>query len=356
MKTLKFLAFFIAAALFFSCEKDTPEKLQTFEAEIEFGISHIMPTGAKDLPADGTQPPVPTCPQDLNPVSATIEIREFDGYDPAFPEDDIPLATGELVGVFSPEVFFDSDGRLYSQTFSFKLGDDNQKDLVVTQFVIRDGNGEIIMATPETPSDFDVYVTNPLPMKFTAEAYQKKQIPIEVLCFIPSEAENFGFNWFQIDQVVVRHFHIFGNICGYTNEWDLADFVNTPYDDLFDLSVDMPALFIVTVTDTEGNMAKPDTEYTYANFEYDNGGWIYHSGPLKVDYPDYLGRTNNFEFKLEIVRPGNNGLQFEEYVLTATDDGEIKDEDDNPLVDRPILFVLGGCSVDGAHDIVIIPE
>ena len=344
MKTLKFLAFFIAAALIFSCEKDAPEKDQMFEAEIEFGITHIMPTGAKDLPMDPVVDP-PECPDDLDAVSAEIHIMPKGGD----PDNDVVI--------YEPDVFY-VDGKLYTQTIKFELGTADSKEFTITRFLLLNAGGDEIMATPEENSNYAQYV-NPLftiEYDFTVDAFQKTELPIEVLCFIPSDFENFGFNWFQIGQVVVRHFHIFGNICGYTNLWDLDDFENTIYDELFDLSVDMPALFKVTVTDTEGNMAQ--TEYVFQNYYMDENTWdyVYKEGPLKVEYPDHLGKLNNFEFKLEIRRPGSNGLGYEEYVLTATNDGSIYDADGNELVDTPILFVLGGCSTPGTHDIVIIPE
>ena len=337
MKTLKFLAFFIAAALFFSCEKDAPEKDQMFEAEIEFGITHIMPTGAKDLPMDPVVDPPPPCPDDLHAVSAEIDIEHPDG----------------TIETYFPDVFY-VDGKLYSQTIKFELEGDGPHTFTVKKFLLFNYAGDEIMATPEYGAHYAQYVNYTIDYVFTVEEFGKTEVPIEVLCFIPSEYENFGFNWFQIGQVVVRHFHIFGNICGYIEGyWDLAHFEGSKYSiyrggDEY-LAMDMPAIFKVVVTDLQDNMAQ-----TY--YEFDNDNINDYGDVLKVEYPDHLGKLNEFEFEIRIKSPdGMGGLDWHPiYTLTATDAGPITDEDGNEL-GSPILFVVGGCSYEDHHDITLWP-
>ncbi len=342
MKTLKFLAFFIAAALIFSCEKDAPEKDQMFEAEIEFGITHIMPTGAKDLPMDPVVDP-PECPDDLDAVSAEIHIMPKGGD----PNTDVVI--------YEPDVFY-VDGKLYTQTIKFELGTADSKEFTITRFLLLNAGGDEIMATPEENSNYAQYV-NPLftiEYDFTVDAFQKTELPIEVLCFIPSDFENFGFNWFQIGQVVVRHFHIFGNICGYIEDvWGLEDFEGTDYSIYLggdqNLAIDMPAIFKVVVTDLQDNMAQ-----TY--YPFDNDNINDYGDVLKVEYPDHLGKLNEFEFEIRIKSPdGMGGFDWHPiYTLYATDAGPITDEDGNEL-ESPILFVVGGCSYDDHHDITLWP-
>ncbi len=195
LKLILILSLFVGLA---ACQKDTPE-MDAATVEIEFGISHLLPDGTKDLPADPTQ--VPTCADDLTAVKAEIDILQPDGS----------------TKTYHPEVFYVGD-KLYTQTIKLELGKDVDKGtFVITKFLVKNGEDpeKIIMAVPETGSDYAEYISpdKTIGYSFEINAFEKKEIAVEVLCFVREEYENFGFTWFEIGQIEVRSLCFFGDIC-----------------------------------------------------------------------------------------------------------------------------------------------
>jgi hypothetical protein len=190
MKIFRLLSIISVVLLIGACQK---EEIQTTSVtqDVSFGISEIDPL--KSLKNDGWDF---TCVTDINgnpvvPATAEIEILDSDNN----------------TTTFNPAVFY-LDSKLYTQSIKLPTG-----DYSITKFVLRSGDGDIIMATPEQGAAFAQYVTKSLDFQFTVEAFKKTEIDIEVLCFISQEYQSFGFFWFEITEIVIREFCFFGDIC-----------------------------------------------------------------------------------------------------------------------------------------------
>ena len=50
---------------------------------------------------------------------------------------------------------------------------------------------------------------------FKIIAFEKAEYAIDVLCYIPAEWDNFGFEWFEVTEITLREQCFFGDICIY---------------------------------------------------------------------------------------------------------------------------------------------
>jgi hypothetical protein len=76
--------------------------------------------------------------------------------------------------------------------------------------------------------------------------FTKVEIPVEVLCFLPSVYDKFGFIWFEITEIVVREFCFFGDVCANGDPYTPSDFEGSAYE-AFGLAVDMHAIYEIRV-------------------------------------------------------------------------------------------------------------
>ena len=325
----------IAAALFFSCEKDTPEKEQMVEAEVEFGISHILPDGTKNLPLDPLDDP-PTCPDDMDPVRAHIEIDGF--QDP-----------------FKPLVF-EVDGKLYTQSIKFYIDPNQEQDFTITKFFIENASGEIIMATPNEGSDYAEYIDDDyhLPFDFTVDAFMKTEIGIEVLCFVPDDFDKFGFNWFEIGQFIVREYNFYGDFC----IKDAAQYANSSYASQtgFPASgfIDAPAIFEIHVFEKDA----PEDADPLKTFTNEVEDWYGVGAPLEIDVLMEYGKE--YRLELHLLVSTNNAFEFV-HIYTFYADTEMAQVPLTNIEGVPydithevLDFVVGGC-VYGDPDLQLPP-
>jgi hypothetical protein len=210
----------------------------------------------------------------------------------------------------------------------------------------------IVMATPSVDGDYKQYVKDPVAMTFNVNAFTKIQIPIDVLCFNASDYENFGFEWFQITEIIIREHCFFGDIClnGVAPEPNvLEDYVGSLYDvEQLPLGVqmDMPAIFKIHSFRTYNSVTNelPDSPLTNASVEYGYGAGY----ALCVQYPDQITLDGEvFTFELWVwVKNSAGGYSYQQYdTYTCTDDGPLTNvngpvKGTNGVVD----FAIGNCS------------
>ena len=219
----KLLLVFLATALVFGCQKKE-KNVTPNQQDVVFGITQVDP-GAGLKSTDNW-----ICPTDGNgdllvPVTAKIKIA---GYPTPF----------------TPAVY-SLDGKLYTQAIKLPVGNSGQTTYTVTRFLLKDASGTTIMATPTTGSDYSEYVGVTVDFTFDVNKFAKKQVPVDVLCFLPEEYTNFGFDWFIVTQTVVREKCFFGDICLNGAPYSPADFNGSSYGN--SLGVDVPAIMKIVV-------------------------------------------------------------------------------------------------------------
>jgi hypothetical protein len=275
------------------------------------------------------------------PVFAKIKIGEIEGPDPG--------PGGETSGFYDVPVFY-TNGNLYTQAFKLPVNEDDCieidvnggeleccTDYTITQFYLYGenplfGNPDypdapefiIIKAAPLSGSDFQEFVDpdHALDLEFEVCAFEKVEIYIDVLCFIPDDFDLFGFFWFEITEITVREMCFFGDVCidwwmyyyddGECIPWVPIDFWTStdPTTNLYQsqmqgIQADMPAIFELKLYKEDANgvfqlIKTANNEYYPPDFTQFWGG---ENNPLCIRYADYDFETDNFMLELYIYGP-----------------------------------------------------
>jgi hypothetical protein len=205
----------------------------------------------------------------------------------------------------------------------------------------------ILAAAPHSGSVYAPYVTNPLTITFTVAKFGKLMQPVECVCYQQSNYTDFGFLFFQIQEVTVRQQAFFGDLC----IKNISDYIGSLYaQQTAGLQPDVPAIFKIEVWRNGTLMST-----------FDNSAWLGVGQPLLVSYADRQGIVDNFEFKLYVLVRQGAGFNYVYFTSWfATDGGTVQykdnlgnytvaDKDSNGVID----FSLGYCSPDA--DLVLPP-
>ena len=222
------------------------------------------------------------------------------------------------------------DGKLYTQAIKLKAGAH-----VLEYFALMDDMGtpedkiddEIVKATPMEASEFARYVEYILPKPLKIVAFQKFELKIDVLCYIKSVYEYFGFVWFEVNEMTIREQCFFGDFC----LPHLDDYEGSLYA-LNGLLVDEVAIFMIRAFRNDEVLGK-----FYNTYEVEEE--LLFKEPLCIQYSDRDKAEDLFKFELWIyVKVGEDF----EYVLfhtwEFTDDEKIENGGDGV-----VEFVLGDC-------------
>lgn len=231
------------------------------------------------------------------------------------------------------DVFY-LDGVIYTNTLKLTPGSHT-----VGSFTLQNDNGtpndtsddKIVKATPLSTSDFAGFVQNALPFDFTVDAFFKAEVNIEILCYEAADFNNFGFAWFNVNEITVRELCFFGDIC-VSDPADLSAYENTIYaDQLNGVRHDMPAIFKIKV-------------YRNNNFliSYNNESYKGEGHALCVQYPDFDNVTDTYKFELWVKVMNGSTFEYVKYhTFTTTDASQL-----NAGADNVLDFVIGTCVPD----------
>ncbi|MBE0651412.1 MAG: hypothetical protein IH595_11290 [Bacteroidales bacterium] len=319
----------LVIGLFASCQKKSPNAPATTQA-VSFGIQQVDPNSLK---ADGVDPIL--CNDTIIPDMAWITIDNVDYY-------------AQLTTV---------DGQLYTQSIQLPPTSETNPN-VVTKFVLYkeisgvkgfDDGDLIAFGIPETGSEFAVYVNAPVSFPITVTAFAKAEIPVQVLCFNADKYTEFGYDWFNITQIIVREQCFFGDFC--TKHF--ADYAGSDYaNQSTGLALDMPAIFQIKGFVKSGDGAwGPLPGGNEGVFTNDNAaaGWGV-GAPVCVQYPDRVGVVDSLRFELYILVKQGGAFNFVLFHTWMFADAEMIPAGNDGVVD----FELGNCNVTGA-DLVLPP-
>jgi len=186
------------------------------------------------------------------------------------------------------------------------------------------------MATPEKGSHYAKYTSPNVDFEIYVNKFAKREVPIQVLCFLPEQYEDFGFDWFQITEIVVREQCFFGDIC----VDDPTVYENTIYNSQANgVQIDMPAIFYI-------DAYKDGIAIPYSPFG--NTSWFGETKPLCVQYPDNLSiEGEEFTFNMFVLVPDNEGtFNYQFYKTWTFKDDEMIPTGGDGIVD----FVIGDCN------------
>ncbi len=245
----------------------------------------------------------------------------------------IVLENEDAVESIHEPLTFTLDNKLYTQSIKLAPG-----DYIIKEFALMSEDNQVVKATPMLGADFDEYVSNPIDdlVDFHITAFEKAQYAIDVLCYIPAEWDNFGFEWFEVTEITLREQCFFGDIC-------IDDF-NAYAGSLYDNPLVNDEVAIYKILVFRDRIDNPSPVGMFYNTYYENDVLMYRS-PLCVQYADYDLDVNNFEFELWILT--NFGYE-KFHVWTFTDAERIPSNnfDYVPGYDDGVVdFVFGDCVV-----------
>ncbi|MEI6173208.1 MAG: hypothetical protein WCR01_05600 [Bacteroidota bacterium] len=200
------------------------------------------------------------------------------------------------------------------------------------------GDDPVIAAAVHEGAPYANLVTSWLTKDFSISPYKKNMMEVELVCYDEANFTSFGFEYFKLDQTVIREQHFFGDLC-IRNAYE---YYNSPYSQLLggnaNLLLDLPAIFQVEVL---RNGISTGT--------FNNNSITGISEPLKVQYADRLAITDNFEFKLSAMVRSGVSFQYQYLHSWNFQDSEKIQAGTDGVVD----FGIGNCNPDA--DLVLPP-
>ncbi len=350
----KVILLFLITAVMFSCKKNETTKPDVKkEAEVSFNVTTILPDAGRDWTPSYD---VPEC--DPQAGVATYAKIKIDGLEGGFPG---PDGTGSAY--FDVPVFW-TNNNLYTQALKLPvdpadcLDDVCCTEYTITEFYLYDENDVLIKAAPLPTSPFQDFVDpeHALNLTFFVCAFEKVEIYIDVLCFIPDDYDLFGFFWFEITEITVRELCFFGDVCIdwwlYAMQFPLDGWENSLYAGQFNgIQNDMPAIFILSLYKQDATGAYVhvrdwNNEYYPPDFV---NPWLGENDPLCIRYADYDNETDNFKLEMYIYGPWcnpafcytNTGETPMPQMVWTWTDGDVSGIDLND--DGVVEFAWGDC-------------
>ena len=219
------------------------------------------------------------------------------------------------------------DGKLFTQAIKLAAGNH-----ILKEFSLMDNNGygpndhgnhKVLKSTPMYDSDYAEFVEEPLYRKFSIRPFQKYDMWIEVLCYIEADYDRFGFQWFQVHEIIVREQCFFGDICLKHPD----DYKGSPYEQ-GGLKIDEIAIFEIRVTRNGHDVPGGSNIRTFTR------------GPLCIQYADRLDKVDVFKFELWILVKVGAGFDYVKFHTWTFKDAEMIDNGGDGVVE----FVLGNCN------------
>ncbi len=324
MRNLKRLATSLVALVFViafsSCEKQPAADLQQ---DVVFSINNVTNSLKKGV-VDGVNPDtsIPVC-SDSIPAYVMIGM---DG-DPA-------IKLNVLSGL--------NDG---TETVVMKL--EAGITHTINSFTVHATGGSIIWAAPMNGSHYALlWGLDGLEKNFTVEAFQKNAVTVDVLCWEEYSYKEFGFNWFDFQEVTIKTMCFFGDVCTKFYD-DFYNYPDSPYNrgDGVERGYDMPAIFEVIIKDKATGAVLNDLNMN------SNASWYGEGAPLCIEYPDF-GDTDNEEYTFEIYLAYPDGS----YNLIYSQDFMAEDDQSTITGDDGVFdFVVGNCSADPTSSNIVLP-
>jgi len=284
----------------------------------------------------------PTNLTDTSSVEFKIDYTNFNGGVRGLEE--VPLCSDlsldyakfTLGGIDYKSDIFVINSTMYTQVIKLDIGTYN-----LTNFLLYNDNDTpndeaddiLVRAAPSPGSEYWDLMTNPLDVTVIVDAFVKKQVIVDVLCFEDLFYDQFGFTWFEMNEIKIERQCYFGDIC----TGKLNDFIGSMYEQQSQgLQMDMPAIFEIRVFKNGGT----DPIRLFSNED-----WLGEGQCLEVYWANDLDVEETFKFELWINLPSGPGFDYMFINSWEFLDGNGSETGDDGVVD----FVLGACQIEDAN-------
>jgi len=253
-------------------------------------------------------------------------------------DNDVPECSGlnmdyvvfDLGGTTYTTDLYTVNGEILTEVIKLPIG-----NYQLTSFLAYNNNGTpndltddvLVKASPAPNSEYWDLMDNKLNLDIVVEAFYKKQIEVDVLCFEDLYYESFGFTWFELNDIKIERQCFFGDIC----TGCYVDFEGSLYEQQPEgVQMDMPAIFQVKVfKEGENDPIRV----------FDNTEWLGVGSCLEVYWPNNLNEEENFTFELWVLLPSGDSFDYQLITVWDVQDEFGPDAGNDGVVD----FVIGSC-------------
>jgi len=237
----------------------------------------------------------------------------------------------------SPVLF--ANGKILTQPIKLDIGNYTLTDFLVYHDVLPIGAGTediLVRAAPEVGSEYWDLMANPLNIEIAVEAFIKKEVLIDVLCFEDLFYEKFGFTWFEMNLVKIERQCFFGDIC----TGKLPQYEGSLYEQQSQgLQMDMPLIMKIEVWHADTLQRTFDN---VANFGEGDCMEVYWANDEDLE--------EEFTFVLYGWLPVGSSFEWVKYHTWTFFDDNCPETGEDGVVD----FVIGECNIEGS-DYVFAP-
>ncbi|APS39276.1 hypothetical protein [Salegentibacter sp. T436] len=250
--------------------------------------------------------PVEGCFENSDPEYVRVGVKDDLG----------DWVSGGYIDIPVIPVSVDSDGDGADNYLTFEAEDLEleQGDYTLEYFAVYNDNNDLIFMAPRSdnqygPANFYNFVESPLPQQFTLNVGTKHYQEVEVLCYDEQDVQEYGYLFFDFEEVPLTYICIFGNECDE------------------ETGRHKPSHFRVKVWEYPALPGEGDIEFTDATAlvnatnDFNNGentGEVVQADPLCIPLPDRDGET---WFYGEIYTIDDEGIE------TLIRRGDFSDED-----------------------------
>jgi len=284
-----------------------------------------------------------TIDNNIGQVQFSVVQTPFENFKNGLKEDTVPqcsdlewsYAKFEIGGntYVSPIIEMPS-GDMLTQSLKLDTGDYN-----LTSFYVFNNNNTpndtsddiLVRAAPKPNSKYWSLMENKLNIPIHVNAFKKKSFDVDVLCYQDLYYEQFGFSWFDINDVSLERLCVFGDVC----TGKLSDFNGSLYEDQENgVQMDMPAIFKIDI-------------YKNGVFQksFSNESFLGEGNCTEIYWANDVNLTENYYLVLKVLLPYGPGFSYITVdSIPFTDNGTELITGDDGVLD----FTVGNCNIENA--------
>jgi hypothetical protein len=224
-----------------------------------------------------------------------------------------------------------TDGNINTQPIKLDTG-----SYILTSFLIYNNNSTptdttddiLLRAAPLVGSDYYDLIENRLNLNINIESFKKSQYTVDVLCFDSLFYNEFGFTWFNINEIDIHSICVFGDVCTIDTSLYSGSLYSLQENGL---QMDMPAISKILLY--KNNILQS---------EFSNEDWLGEGNCLKIHWADDKNLNENFNLVIKTLLPVGNSFDY-----VTTDSIDFTDSGDELILDNNVLiYEVGNCSSD----------
>ncbi|WP_034920668.1 hypothetical protein [Gillisia sp. CAL575] len=323
----------VIAMCFTSCSKednaaqdpDGPQAVEKVNLSFDLALKQFdqsrMQT-MKNQESDDTM--VPMCPgDDVIPTYVRAMIEKPGG---GYVSDGVGDPNDVLIDIINNTSDPDGDGLLNWLTYEESFLELDPGTYKLKYFAVLDAGQNIMWLAPSSddtygPANFANFVNNPLPHNIVLEEGTKHYDEVEVLCYDETFAKEYGYLFFDFQEVPLTYVCFFGNECDENGRHTPSNFKVIVWE--HDTDAQSPDSFFDIVLDRSKALVERTNNAVYES------GVVVSAESLCIPLPD---RTGEDSYYAEIWTVDENGVEEDlirrgNFTDTMINNGDFDDPD-----------------------------